>query len=87
MNKEDFITRVLNSTDGIAKITPDDSLYDRIQARIEDERPANSRTKWLVAAAIAVLISLNIGVLSNTSQKAANDNLSELVAIPNNQLY
>ena len=55
---------------------------------IEDEKPAESYTKWLVAASIVLLISLNVGVLSSTNKKSSkNYELSDLVSTTDNQLY
>ena len=89
MKKEDFIENVLNSTSGIVKAIPNDDLLNRIQAKIEEEKPATDYTKWLVAASILVLISLNIGVLSTSSSKSSSksNEISQLVPTTDNQLY
>ena len=88
MKKEDFIENILNSTNGITKVTPDDSLLNKIQAKLVDEKPAEGYSKWLVAASILILVSLNIGILSsNTKKDKSSNNLSELVKTTNNQLY
>lgn len=88
MKKEDFIENILNSTNGITKVNPDDALLSKIQARLDDEKPAESYTKWLVAASIVLLISLNVGVLSSTNKKTSkNYELSDLVSTTDNQLY
>lgn len=88
MKKEDFIENILNSTNGITKVDPKDDLLSKIQAKLEDEKPAESYTKWLVAASIVLLISLNVGVLSSTNKKSSkNYELSDLVSTTDNQLY
>lgn len=88
MKKEDFIENVLNSTSGIVKVVPIDDLLNRIQAKIEDSQPANNYTKWMVAASILFLISLNIGVLSTSSNNSNKSNtISQLVTTTDNQLY
>ena len=88
MKKEDFIENILNSTNGITKVTPNDALLHKIHARLEDNKPAENYTKWLVAASILILVSLNIGILSSSNNKSeTNNNLSELVTTTNNQLY
>lgn len=88
MKKEDFIENILNSTNGITKVSPDDALLYKIQARLEDDKPAENYTKWFVAASILILVSLNIGILSSSNNKSeTNNNLSELVTTTNNQLY
>ncbi|CAM3516760.1 hypothetical protein FLGE108171_01300 [Flavobacterium gelidilacus] len=88
MKKEDFIENILNSTNGITKVNPNEDLLSKIQAKLEDEKPAESYTKWLVAASILILVSLNIGILANTKQKSnQNHELSDLVKTTDNQLY
>lgn len=88
MKKEDFIENILNSTNGITKVNPNEDLLSKIQAKIEDEKPAEGYTKWLVAASILILVSLNIGILANSNQQMeTKSNLSELVTTTNNQLY
>jgi hypothetical protein len=86
MKKEDFIENILNSTNGITKTTPDAALLYKIQSKLEDQKPAEGFTKCLVAASILLLVSLNIGILSNTKTNQNND-FSELVTTTNNQLY
>lgn len=87
MEREDFINKVLNSADGIAKVTPNDSIFLKIEKRIE-ETTISLRTIWLVAASIVVLISFNIMLLNGKS----NSNESEIASLEhsinkNNQLY
>lgn len=88
MKKEDFIKNILNSTSGIVKTMPNDDLLNKIQAKIEEEKPATDYAKWLVAASILLLLSLNIGVLSTSNKNATKSNeISQLVAATDNQLY
>jgi len=88
MEKDKFIENVLNSTSGIVKAMPNDDLFNRIQAKIEEEKPATDYTKWLVAASILLLVSLNIGVLSTSNNDAIKSNeISQLVSTTDNQLY
>lgn len=88
MEKDTFIENILNSTSEIVKAMPNDDLLNRIQAKIEEEKPATDYTKWLVAASILILVSLNIGVLSTSSKNATKSNeISQLVSTTDNQLY
>lgn len=86
MEQEKFIERILNSTNGMTQVNPDEHLFSKIKARIEDEKPADNLTKWLIAASIVILISLNIGILSTSNSKQTNE-LSALVNVSDNQLY
>lgn len=89
MEKDKWIENILNSTNGITHVKPNDELFSKIQLRINDQKPAETYVKWLVAASIVVLLSLNTTYLiqkSNTN-KQNNDNVTSLVNKVNNQLY
>lgn len=89
MEKDKWIENILNSTNGITQVNPNDQLFSKIQAKINDQKTAENYTKWLVAASIVVLLSLNTTYLiqkSNTN-KQSNDNITSLVDTVNNQLY
>ena len=88
MNKEDFIEKIVNSTVGMTQVIPDDTLFDRIQSKIEQEKSITSPTLWLVAASIVILLSINISVLTTSiiRSNAASD-VSQLVSNTDNQLY
>ena len=88
MNKDQFIEKVLNSTNGIQKVEPNEALFSKIQLRIEAEKPVSNYISWLVAASIILLVSLNVGILLNTNDTSTSKNeLSSLVSTTNNQLY
>jgi hypothetical protein len=88
MNKDQFIEKVLNSTNGIQRVEPNEALFSKIQLRIEAEKPVSNYIRWLVAASIILLISLNVGILLNTNDTSASKSeLSSLVSTTNNQLY
>ena len=87
MEREDFINKVLISADGIAKATPSDAIFLKIEKEIK-ETTISPKTLWLVAASIVVLISFNIMLLNGKS----NSNESEIASLEhsinkNNQLY
>lgn len=89
MKKEIFIEDILNSTNGITKISPsDDVLLNKIYSKVEENKPINSSLKWFIAASIIVLISLNIGVLTYPNTKTNQQGeLSPLIITTDNQLY
>jgi len=87
MEREDFINKVLSSTNGITKVIPNDAIFLKIEKRI-DETTISLRTIWLVAASIVILISFNIMLLNGKS----NSNESEIASLEHsinksNQLY
>ena len=88
MNKDQFIEKVLNSTNGIQKVEPNEALFSKIQLRIEAEKPVSTYISWLVAASIILFISLNVGILfSANAASTSKSDLSSLVSTTNNQLY
>ncbi len=87
MEREDFINKVLKSVDGIAKATPSDAIFLKIEKKIK-ETTISTKVLWLVAASIVVLISFNIMLLNDKS----NSNESEIASLEHsinksNQLY
>ncbi|MEO5775774.1 MAG: hypothetical protein ABIQ27_02655 [Flavobacterium sp.] len=89
MEKENWIETILNSTNGITHVTPSDDLFSKIQKRIQVESKVSSKTVWLVAASIAVLVMLNFSALaSNTKQKTSSTTAYlEMTVNKSNQLY
>ena len=88
MKKEDFITAVLNSTNGMTQVAPAEDLYFKIERRINNKEVVSLSTLWMVAASIAVLVTLNISLLNNF-KSAETSELSSLEQSinKNNQLY
>lgn len=87
MEREEFINTVLNSVTGIAKVAPSDAVFENIEQRINQSK-ISTKTVWLVAASIVVLISLNIVLLNNTSKNNDSEMASlEHIINKNNQIY
>lgn len=87
MEKDKWIDNILNSTNGITQVNPNDQLFSKIQAKINDQKPAESYTKWLVAASIVVLLSLNTMFLLKENKSSSKTEITQLVNSVNNQLY
>ena len=88
MEQNKWIEKVLNSTDGITKVNPNEQLFYKIQSKIYEEKHVESYTKWLVAASIVILLSLNTTFLLQKSDTNQNNNsITTLVDTVNNQLY
>ena len=87
MEREEFINTILKSVDGITKVTPSDSIFLKIEKEI-NSNSVPTKTLWLVAASVVVLLSINLTLLSGKS----NSNESELTNFESsinksNQLY
>jgi uncharacterized membrane protein YvbJ len=89
MEKDNWIETILNSTNGITQVAPSDDLFSKIQKRIQSEATVSSKTVWLVAASIAVLVLLNITAISSKSKstKHATTAYLEMTVNQSNQLY
>ncbi|WP_130733755.1 hypothetical protein [Flavobacterium sp. J27] len=87
MKQDTFIEKILNSTLGITKAIPNEKLFQEIQAKIEENKPIDNYTKWLVAASVAILLTINVFFLNKkTEHKPVS--VSPLFEITtNNQLY
>ena len=88
MEKQNWIATILNSTNEITKVAPGDDLLLKIQLRIQQETKVSTKTLWLVAASIVILLMLNVTALNSksNSKKDANAYL-EMTVDKNNQLY
>jgi len=87
MKKEDFIVNILDSVNGIKAIEPNDIVFQKIEQRIKESQ-ISTKTLWLIAASIVVLISFNVLLLNGKS----NLKDSEMASLENsinksNQLY
>ncbi len=89
MEKENWIENILNSTDGITQVTPSDALFSKIKQRIQPQNRVSSKTLWLVAASVAVLVMLNVTLISSKSNSKKNSTTAYLENTLNksNQLY
>lgn len=89
MEREKYIETILNSTNGITPVAPSDDLFSKIQQRIQLERKVSSKTVWLVAASIAVLVMLNFSILAFKSKEKTSSTTAylEMTVNKSNQLY
>ena len=89
MERNNWIENIINSTDGITQVIPKDDLFSKIQQRIQLESSVSSKTVWLVAASIAVLVLLNISAINSKSKSTKDSTTAYLESTVNqsNQLY
>lgn len=89
MKKNEFIENIFNSSNGIKKVIPNDTLFYKIQSKIDKENNTSVNLLFKIAASVAVLITLNIYSLTNSNK---NENIDDIASIENtitynNQLY
>jgi hypothetical protein len=89
MERNNWITTILNSTNGMTSVIPNDDLFSKIQHRIGQENKVSTKTLWLVAASIAVLVMLNFSVLALKSKEKTSTTAAylEMTVNKSNQLY
>jgi len=89
METNNWIEKILNSTNGMTQVFPSDDLFSKIQQRVNLQNRVSPKTVWLVAASIAVLVMINITVLKTKTKDKAQTSTSYLESTlnQNNQLY
>ncbi|WP_300565594.1 hypothetical protein [Flavobacterium sp.] len=88
MKEDQWIEMVLNSTNGITKVNPDEELFSKIEQKLKDKPVVQMRTMWFAAASIIVFLSLNVFLLSSeTTKKEASLSAFSSELEVDNQLY
>ncbi len=91
MECQNWINEILNSTNGITQVAPNADLYSKIEQKIYLKKNVVSmKTVWLVAASIAILVSLNISTLQTKNSTTNEDTTETIIASAlskSNQLY
>ncbi|WP_396212151.1 hypothetical protein [Flavobacterium sp.] len=87
MERENFINEILNSVEGIVKVKPNEALFQKIEQRIQ-ETTVSLRTLWLVAVSTAVMIAINLFLISGKPSSGESKMASLEHSInKSNQLY
>jgi hypothetical protein len=88
MKEDQWIAMILESSNGIKKVNPDEELFSKIQQKLKDNPVVPMRTMWFAAASIIVFLSLNIFLLSSeTTKKEASLSAFASELEVDNQLY
>ena len=88
MEQEKWINSVMNSTDGITQVTPDDLLFSKIENKIKEQNVVSNQWIWVAAASFAILFSLNFKIILSGSNKSNTDTEILVASIyKSNQLY
>lgn len=88
MKKDTFIKSILDSTNTIKKVQPNDNLLAKIEAKINYYNETISRRKiWPIAASISILIAINAFFILKQKQVEQNSFSQPLVKVVSNQLY
>ena len=88
MEANNWINDILNSSNGITKVTPDALLFSKIQNRISIQNTVSSQWIWIAAASFTILVSLNVKMLLSNTTKTAVPTETIVSSVSNsNQLY
>ena len=88
MKAENWTNEILESTNGMMKVLPNNLLFDKIQNRINLENRVSNKWIFIAAASFALLISINISLLKSSSFKSNTQTETVISTISNtNQLY
>jgi hypothetical protein len=71
MESNKWINDILNSSNGITKVTPNPLLFSKIQNKISVENTISSRWIWIAAASFTILVSLNVKMLLSNATKSS----------------
>ncbi|MCG9791251.1 hypothetical protein [Flavobacterium algicola] len=89
MERDKWINEVIDSTNQIVKVTPDDGLYFKIQNKLNVKKNVAREWVWLAAASIVILASINAKVMYKGLE--AQEELEETVLLASfsdsNQFY
>jgi hypothetical protein len=88
MEANNWTNDILNSSNGITKVTPDALLFSKIQNRISIQNTVSSQWIWIAAASFTILVSLNVKMLLSNTTKTAVPSETIVSSVSNsNQLY
>ena len=88
MEANNWINDILNSNNGITKVTPDALLFSKIQNKISIQNSVSSQWIWIAAASFTILVSLNVKMLLSNTTKTIVPTETIVSSVSNsNQLY
>ena len=88
MEANNWTNDILDSSNGITKVTPDVLLFSKIQNRINIQNTVSSQWIWFAAASFTILVSLNVRMLLTNTTKTAAPTETIVSSVSNsNQLY
>ena len=89
MEKASWIQKIMNSTNGMTTVEPNNDLLSIIQKKIQQQNKVSPKTVWMTAASIAALIAINIVLLGNQNKQKDNTTAVyfENTVNQSNQLY
>ena len=88
MKANNWTIEIMESTNGMVKVLPHKSLFDKIQNKINLENKVSNKWIFVASATFALLISINIKLLKSNLAKTNTQTETVISTISNtNQLY
>jgi hypothetical protein len=88
MEQENWINEILESTNGMTSVMPDEKLFSKIQNRIETHKKLEPQWVWMAAASIIILVALNLKCIYSKSSNVDRPTERIVSSISeSNQLY
>jgi hypothetical protein len=89
MRREEWINEIIDSTNQIVKVLPDDGLFFKIQNKLKVKKTVAMEWVWLAAASIIILLSINLRVIYKELQTEQEIEETVLIAAvsDSNQFY
>lgn len=88
MKANNWTIEIMESTNGMVKVFPNKSLFDKIQNKINLDNKVSNKWIFVAAATFALLISINLKLLKSKLAKTNTQTETVISTISNtNQLY
>lgn len=88
MKANNWTIEIMESTNGMVKVLPNKSLFDKIQNKINLDNKVSNKWIFVAAATFALLISINLKLLKSKLAKTNTQTETVISTISNtNQLY
>lgn len=87
MEKENWIENVLNSTNGIIKIVPNELLLFKIEQKIKAQKIISNQWIFAAAAVLLILFAVNFEILFSKTSKSNDTEMLASSIFKTNQFY
>lgn len=87
MEKENWIEAIINSTNGLSKVVPDEMLLIKIEQKIKTQKTISNRWVFASAALFLILLSINFEFLFSKTEKSNDAEMVASSISKTNQFY
>lgn len=87
MEKENWIEAIINSTNGMSKVVPDEMLLFKIEQKIKLQKTIPNQWIFGTVAALVILFAINFEVLFSNTKKSTDVEMVASSISKDNQFY